>query len=186
MSMKVQFESTPNPATLRFLLPVTVAEDTKEFTSVQETQSSPLANKLFGFPWMSGVLIGPQFVAVTKQDWVDWDVLAEPLAGLIQEHLESGQPFYLEPEVLQQKMEEDSAEDTPIVRQIKQILVQEIRPMVQLDGGDIVFYKYEDQVVYVHMKGACSGCASSQITLKEGIEVRLKQAIPEIMEVVSV
>jgi Fe-S cluster biogenesis protein NfuA len=119
-------------------------------------------------------------VTVTKQDWVDWQVLAEPLANLIQEHFERGEPVLLEV-----AGNDESLNDTPIVKQIKTILNNEIRPAGALDGGDIVFHKYENQIVYLFMKGSCAGCPSSTATLKDGIEVRLKEAIPEIIEVVS-
>ncbi len=181
-AIDVRFESTPNPQTIKFTIGRPLASAPVEFKSVRDAARSPLAKKIFGFPWCDGVFIGNDFVTVTKQEWVDWDVLAEPLAGLIGEHLERGEP------VLLGELEDDSnsADDTPVVREIKKILNEEIRPAVALDGGDIVFHKYEANVVYLFMKGACSGCPSSTFTLKEGIETRLRNAIPEIKSVVSV
>lgn len=181
-SQKVTFESTPNPATLKFLLQRQVTEESFDCPSAQEAERSPLAAKLFGFPWTSSVFVGPDFITVTKQDWVDWTLLAEPLTGLIQEHLDKGEPVVLK---LQATLE-DSANDTPMVKQIKQLLNTEIRPVVALDGGDIVFHKYENNILYIHMRGACAGCPSSTATLKDGIETRMKEAFPEIQEVVSV
>jgi Fe-S cluster biogenesis protein NfuA len=178
---QVYYEATPNPNSLKFTVGVPIATESIQFSSANETGRSPLAQKIFGFPWAAGVYIGPNFVSVTKQDWVEWEVLAEPLAGLIKEHLERGEPVLLNPAV-----ESDDENDSPTVRQIKQILRDDIRPAVAMDGGDIVFEKYEDGRVYLHMQGSCSGCPSSALTLKEGIETRLKQAIPEIQEVVSV
>lgn len=180
--MKVTFETTPNPATLKFNFPQQITNDSFDFPNVESTEKSPLAAKIFGFPWTAGVFIGPDFVTVTKQDWVDWDILATPLAGLLGEHIESGQPIMIE---LEENLDEN-ANDSEVVRQIKRILQNEIKPVVALDGGDIVFSKYEDQVLYIHMRGACAGCPSSQATLKDGIEVRLKELIPEIKEVVAV
>lgn len=159
-----------------------IADQPCDFPNVEASERSPLAAKIFGFPWTAAVYLGEDFVTVTKQDWVDWEILAAPLAGLLGEHVESGQPVLLE---LQASLDE-SAGDSDTVRQIKRILQNEIRPVVALDGGDIVFSKYEDQVLYIHMRGACSGCPSSQATLKDGIEVRMKELIPEIREVVSV
>lgn len=181
MSMDVRFEATPNPQTLKFTLGQTLTDEPAEFKSAQETIRSPLAKKLFGFPWCEGVFIGRDFVTVTKQDWVDWDVLAEPLAGLIGEHIERGEPVLHKPVA-----SEAQAEDTPVVREIKKILNEEIRPAVALDGGDIIFNRYENNIVYLYMQGSCAGCPSSTITLKQGIEARLQNAIPEIKEVISI
>lgn len=183
-NLKVTFEPTPNPATLKFHLHRAVTDAPFECATAADTDRSPLAAKIFGFPWTASVFIGRDFVTVTKHDWVDWNVLANPLAGLIQEHLERGEPVVVE---VSTKGNNDASEsDSPMVRQIKDILNREIRPVVALDGGDIVFNRYEDNVVYLHMKGACAGCPSSTATLKEGIEVRLKELLPEIREVVSI
>lgn len=181
---KVFFETTPNPATLKFHLGRQVADEGFEVPSAQDSERSPLAAKIFGFPWTSSIYVGTNFITVTKQDWVDWKVLAEPLSGLIQEHLERGEPVVVA--VATKGSNDEGTEDSPIVRQIKQILNSEIRPVVALDGGDIVFNRYEDNVVYLHMRGSCAGCPSSTATLKDGIEVRLKEAFPEIREVVSI
>ncbi len=177
------YEATPNPQSMKFVVTANIASESMNFASAQETARSPLAKKIFGFPWAAGVFIGPTFVTVTKQEWVDWDVLAEPLSGLIKEHLERGEGVLLAPAG---EVAEDGANDTPLVRQIKTILRDEIRPAVAMDGGDIVFERYEDGRVYLQMHGACAGCPSSTMTLKEGIESRLKQSIPEIVEVVAV
>lgn len=187
MADKVVFELTPNPATMKFILPFEILDKTFDFQSSQEAEKSPLASKIFGFPWTAAVFLGSNFVSVTKADWVDWDILAEPLAGIIGEHFERGEA------VVYEFSEEDSGDDNliletdePIIKKIKTILKNEIKPIVALDGGDIGFKKYEDNVLYIQMKGACSGCPSSTATLKEGIEVRFKELIPEIKEVVSV
>ena len=181
--MSVFYEATPNPNSMKFICTEMIADESVNFAAAGEAARSPLARKIFGFPWAAGVYIGPNFVTVTKQDWVDWQVLAEPLAGLIQEHIESREP------VLTGDLADntpDDENDSPAVRTIKQILREEIRPAVAMDGGDIVFDRYEDGRVFLHMQGACSGCPSSAMTLKEGIESRLKQVVPEIVEVVSV
>jgi len=182
MSITVSAEMTPNPATMKFQFSEKLGDNSQEFTTASDAELSPLAAKIFGFPWTSSVYLGPDFVTVSKQDWVDWDVLREPLAGLIQEHLQSGLPLWSEFTPSNDFDENDS----PVVRDIKLIIARDIRPVVALDGGDIVFAKYEDSVLYIHMKGACAGCPSSQATLKEGIEVRMKELIPEISEVVAI
>lgn len=178
---QVQFEATPNPSTMKFMLHQKVTEQGFDCPTAQDAEKSPLASKIFGFPWTSSVYVGPDFITVTKQDWVDWEILAQPLTGLIQEHMDSNQPV-----VLELVVDADDANDSQIVKEIKSLLNREIRPVVALDGGDIVFHKYEDNVLQIHMKGACAGCPSSTATLKEGIEVRMREAFPEIREVISV
>lgn len=181
-NFSVSFEPTPNPATMKFVLPFPVSEEGFEIPTVKESERSPLAAKLFGFPWTSSVYIGPQFVTVTKQEWVEWNILAEPLANLISEHLQSGQPVV---SPIANPISDASEDDSEMVQAIKRLINQEIRPVVALDGGDIVFSHYQDQIVYLHMKGACAGCPSSMMTLKEGIETRIKEVLPEVREVVA-
>lgn len=184
MSEKTQvfYESTPNPQSMKFVCTKQITNQSVAIHTPAEAARSPLASKLFAFPWLQSVFIGPNFVTITKQDWVDWTVIAEPLSQMIQEHLNTDEPVLLEPAPGIEVLETDSE----IVRSIKQILNEEIRPAVAMDGGDIQFEKYENQVVYLHMQGSCSGCPSSSFTLKEGIETRLKEAIPEILEVIAV
>lgn len=178
--VEVYYEATPNPQTMKFFLGQQIAQESLNVESVDQSGRSPLAQKLFGFPWMSGVFIGSNFVSITKQEWVDWSVLADPLCDLISEHISEGEPVLLPADSL-----EESGDDDETVRHIKKILNDEIRPAVAMDGGDIVFGRYEDQILYVHLQGACSGCPSSMITLKEGIEKRMQERIPEIKEVVA-
>ncbi len=199
-SPKVRFEKTPNPQTFRFSLvdsSLVLAETPVSYNSAAEAQFAPLPKKLFGFPWAAGVYIARDFITVTKQDWVDWDIIAEPLAGLIEEHIESGSPITAaNGSVAGEKpgatpsgntaRHAPVATDSSAVVLIKRVLDDEIRPMVAQDGGDVVFAKYEDQIVYLHMQGSCAGCPSSTMTLKMGIETRLKDALPEIKEVVAI
>lgn len=179
MSLQVRPEITPNPATMKFQFSERMAEKSQEFATPQEADLSPLAQKLFGFPWTAKVFIGPDFIAVTKQDWVDWDVLTEPLAGLITEHFAAGEALWLD--VTPNNDYDES--DSPLIRRIKDVLARDIRPVVALDGGDVVFAKFDDGILSLQMKGSCAGCPSSAATLKEGIEVRMKEMIPEIKEV---
>jgi Fe-S cluster biogenesis protein NfuA len=190
-AITVRAESTPNPQTMRFSSSVPLTETPADFKSAKETLTAPLARKIFGFPWTAGVYIGRDFVTVTKQDWVDWETLAEPLSGLIAEHLERGEPVMTNQTAAAsakrapaatatQGHADETAEET-----IKRILEDEIRPAVAMDGGDITFSRYEDGIVYLLMQGSCAGCPSSTMTLKMGIETRLKEVLPEIREVVS-
>jgi Fe-S cluster biogenesis protein NfuA len=179
---KVSFEPTPNPHTLRFSTHQVFNEFSANFTSAQETTISPLARKLFGFPWCQAVYVGRDFVTVTKADWVQWEIIAEPLANLIEEHLNSGQPAVAP----LSESSGTSAGDNAEVQRIKKILDEEIRPMVAQDGGDIVFSRFEHGIVYLHMQGSCAGCPSSTMTLKMGIEARLMEAVPAVKEVVAI
>lgn len=187
ITWQITIESTPNPETMKFVANQTIAPHPQSFHSAIETAPSPLAKKLFSFPWAKTVLIGPNFVSVTKQEWVDWEVLAEPLGQLIQEHLERGEGVLVEASA-DMPAEEVQTSDDPLEQKIIDILNAEIRPAVAMDGGDILFQRFEADTgrVYLHMRGACSGCPSSAFTLKEGIEVRLKEAIPQIHEVIAI
>ena len=182
-------EPTPNPQSMKFVVhqnsaPASLTQEPVAFVDSNESKGSPLAEKLFGFPWMAGVFIGENFVTITKQDWVDWDVLVEPLRALLEEHLNEGLPVLGAGPTASDSNTPDVAD--PTVRKIVEFIESEVRPAVAMDGGDILFHKYEDQIVYLRMKGSCSGCPSSTATLRIGIESRLKEFIPEIKEVVAV
>lgn len=178
--IKVNAQQTPNPATLKFQFSHVVTDGPMEYRDVKDCHQSPLAMKLFGFPWVSGVFINSDYMTVTKKDWVDWEMLAEPLTGLIQEHFDAGEP------VVQADSTEDTSQDTPVIAEIKRCIREEIRPIVAMDGGDIQFVSYENGTLAIRMQGACAGCPSSQQTLKEGIEVRIRELLPEVREVISV
>ncbi|OFZ11492.1 MAG: hypothetical protein A2Z20_12495, partial [Bdellovibrionales bacterium RBG_16_40_8] len=171
---------TPNPQTMKFRVATQIADETVFFEDPEQTVRSPLAQKLFGFPWAKAIMIGPDFVTITKQEWVEWAVLADPLTSLIAEHLQRDEGVLIDMATLS-----SDDNDSPIIKKIKEILNRDIRPVVAADGGDIVFSRYVEGRLYLHLRGACSGCPSSVITLKNGIEVRMKEVIPEIVEVVS-
>lgn len=184
-------EETPNPQSLKFV--VRNDQDAKKLTSepvafvdATEAKASPLAEKLFGFPWMAGVFIGQDFITISKQDWVDWDVLTDPLRSLLEEHLNEGLPLFAEVSASTSADSAHATSDDPVTQKIMEIIEREVRPAVAMDGGDILFQKYENNIVYLRMKGSCQGCPSSTYTLKMGIETRLKEAVPEIQEVVAV
>ena len=182
---KVTFEPTPNPECYRFSLPDTGLEQPQILKDPMAAQASPLAKKIFGFPWAAEMMLGSNFITVTKQNWVEWDMLAQPLAGLIQEHLQNQEPLWISPAEQPQTEDDVLPTDSDLVQKIKRALAREIRPVVALDGGDVRFAQFENGVLYVSMRGACSGCPSSQATLKQGIEVRLKELFPEIETVES-
>ena len=189
MKYLVICEPTPNPESMKFLVDKPICSEIFEVDSPEKAKRSPLAAKIMGFPWAKSVFLSENFLTVTKEEWVEWDILTEPLADMIKEHLESGGQVLL-PELKKPELKkpESSAQssDSKSVRLIKEIIENEIQPAVAMDGGHIDFVSYENGKVYLDLQGACSGCPSSSYTLKEGIETRLKQVLPEIEEVIPV
>ncbi len=182
--MFIQTESTPNPATLKFLPGQTVLEmGTADFPSPETADKSPLAARVFGVSGVTGVFFGNDFVTVTKSDDTDWDHIKPALLGAIMEHFQSGEPVIAGDHTPASGHAEHSGEDGPIVNQIKELLDSRVRPAVAQDGGDITFHGFDRGVVYLHMQGACAGCPSSTLTLKMGIENLLRHYIPEVTEV---
>jgi len=181
--MFIQTESTPNPATLKFLPGQTVLEmGTADFPSADTAGSSPLAQRLFAVEGVTGVFFGMDFVTVTKLDHLDWNHLKPSILGAIMEHYQSGAPVIEAGNEQAGHTEHDGA-DSEIITQIKELLDTRVRPAVAQDGGDITFHGFDRGVVYLHMKGACAGCPSSTMTLKMGIENLLRHYIPEVTEV---
>ena len=182
--MFIQTESTPNPATLKFLPGQAVLQaGTADFPSAEAAEKSPLAQRLFAVGGVTGVFFGNDFVTVTKADDVEWDHVKPAILGAIMEHFQSGSPVMLGDAQGGSGHAEHNGEDAEIVGQIKELLDTRVRPAVAQDGGDITFYGFERGVVYLHMQGACAGCPSSTITLKMGIENLLRHYIPEVTEV---
>ncbi|MDE0092151.1 MAG: NifU family protein, partial [Oligoflexia bacterium] len=122
-------------------------------------------------------------ITVTKEDWLEWDMIAHPLLELIQDHLNKGEKALLPKQAEQEQSKQDNCQS---VQKIKEVLETDIQPAVAMDGGYIEFISYENGIVYLSLQGACSGCPSSTLTLKQGIESRLKQFVPDIKEVVEV
>ena len=180
--MFIQTESTPNPATLKFLPGQDVMEaGTADFPSADAAQTSPLARRIFTADGVTGVFLGADFITVTKDDTVDWAHIKPAILGAIMEHFQSGAPV-IEGATGSGHAEHDGP-DAEIVGQIKELLDSRVRPAVAQDGGDITFHGFERGVVYLHMQGACAGCPSSTLTLKMGIENLLRHYIPEVVEV---
>ena len=181
--MFIQTESTPNPATLKFLPGQTVMEQgTADFPNENSASSSPLAKRLFTLKGVTGVFLGIDFITVTKPDEIDWEHIKPSILGAIMDHFQSGAPI-IEGEQSGSVHAEHSGEDTEIVGQIKELLDSRVRPAVAQDGGDITFHGFERGIVYLQMQGACAGCPSSTMTLKMGIENLLRHYIPEVTEV---
>jgi len=182
--MFIQTESTPNPATLKFLPGQSVLEaGTADFPNAEAAETSPLASRLFGVTGVTGVFFGTDFVTVTKAEGTEWDHLKPAILGAVMEHFQSGQPVMAESGAGATAHAEHDGPDGEIVGQIKELLDTRVRPAVAQDGGDITFHGFERGVVYLHMQGACAGCPSSTLTLKMGIENLLRHYIPEVTEV---
>jgi len=185
--MFIQTESTPNPATLKFLPGRTVlADGAIEITDADSAGVSPLARALFAIDGVTGVMFGNDFISVTKRDG-EWQHLKPAILGAIMEHYVSGQPLLENPGAAHASAEEFfDAKDAATVEAIKELLDTRVRPAVAGDGGDIVFRGFKDGVVYLAMKGACSGCPSSTATLKHGIQNLLRHFLPDVREVEQV
>jgi Fe-S cluster biogenesis protein NfuA len=186
--MFIQTEQTPNPATLKFLpgCPV-MTSGTANFTSEEAARTSPLAERLFSLPEVTGVFLGADFVTVMKSEEGDWYRLKPAILAVIMEHFTAGRPVLLGESAVSAAAVATSEEDEDeVVAQIKELLETRVRPAVAQDGGDIIFHDFEDGVVYLHMQGSCSGCPSSTATLKAGIENMLRHYIPEVVEVRAV
>jgi Fe-S cluster biogenesis protein NfuA len=184
--MFIQTEATPNPATLKFLpgRPV-LGEGTMEFRDSAYSKGSPLASRLFEIDGVTSVFFGSDFISVTKGAG-EWQHLKPAILGAIMEHYLSGEAVAAGVATATKAAEasEDFApEDEETVKTIKELLETRVRPAVAQDGGDITFQSYRDGVVFLHMRGACSGCPSSTATLRHGIENLLKHFIPEVQEV---
>jgi Fe-S cluster biogenesis protein NfuA len=182
--MFIQTESTPNPATLKFLPGQSVLEaGTADFPTADAAQKSPLARRIFDVENVTGVFFGTDFVTVTKAEGAEWDHLKPAILGAIMEHFQSGAPVMEGEADTSGGHAEHEGEDSEIVGQIKTLLDTRVRPAVAQDGGDITFHGFDRGVVYLHMQGACAGCPSSTLTLKMGIENLLRHYIPEVVEV---
>ena len=183
--MFIQTEPTPNPATLKFIPGKTVLGDgTVDFRDKSEATTSPLAQRLFGVDGVAGVFLGSDFISVTKSEADEWQHIKPAILGAIMEHFMSGAPVVADGEGTDEDGAEDyDAKDEDTVKTIKELLDTRVRPAVANDGGDIMFRGFKDGVVFLHMRGACSGCPSSTATLRHGIENLLKHFCPDVQEV---
>ena len=185
--MFIQTEATPNPDTLKFLPGQTVSTDgPRDFATPEEAQISYLAKELFAVDGVTRVFAGADFISVTKAEGVDWPHIKPAVLGAIMDCLESGKPLFADAEDDGHAVYEGEA--ASIVKEIKDVIDTRVRPAVARDGGDIVFHSYDEAtgVVNLHMRGACAGCPSSTLTLKQGIENLLKHYVPEVSSVEAV
>ena len=181
--MFIQTESTPNPSTLKFLPGQTVLETgTLDMRDKDAAASSPLAQRLFDIPNVTGVFFGSDFISIS-QDGGEWQQMKPAILGAIMGHYMSGAPLVAHGAQADGGDEFFDAADAETVATIKDLIETRVRPAVAGDGGDITFKGYKEGVVYLHMKGACAGCPSSTATLKHGIQNLLRHFVPDVQEV---
>lgn len=181
--MFIQTEATPNPATMKFLPGAAVlGNGTADYPDGNGKVDSPLARRLFAIDGVSAVFLGEDFITVTKQS-AEWHHLKPEILGAIMQHFTSGEPTLDGARATEDVLAEVSEADRGTVEQIIELLDTRVRPAVAQDGGDIVFRGFKEGIVFLQMRGSCSGCPSSVMTLKNGIENMLRHFVPEVQEV---
>jgi Fe-S cluster biogenesis protein NfuA len=187
--ISIYTEMTPNPETMKFVAnKLLYPGKSADFQEVEAAKPSPLATELFGFPFIKSVFIASNFVTLTKTPDTDWDDVIPSIRQFLKEYLEEGKVVINEEElaaVKQESSNEVDADDDDVVKRVKELLENYVKPAVEMDGGAIQFKSYNNGVVNLMLQGSCSGCPSSMITLKAGIEGMMKRMIPEVKEVVA-
>jgi Fe-S cluster biogenesis protein NfuA len=190
--MLIQTETTPNPSTLKFLPGGRVMEaGTRDFATPEAAEASPLAEALFAAGGVEGVFFGRDFISVTAASGTDWKELKPQVLSVLLDHFAGGAPLFRPASAGGIAVEADGnfgddPADAEIVAQIRELIETRVRPAVAQDGGDIVYRGFRDGRVYLAMHGACSGCPSSTMTLKNGIESLLRHYVPEVEAVEAV
>jgi Fe-S cluster biogenesis protein NfuA len=186
--VSIYTEMTPNPETMKFVAnKLLYPGKSIDFPDETSAWPSPLAKELFGFPFIRAVFIASNFVTLTKTPDTDWSEVIPTIREFLKGYLEEGKTIINEDEVPVRRTDNSAPneEDSDVVKRIKELLENYVKPAVEMDGGAIAFRSYNDGVVKLMMQGSCSGCPSSMITLKSGIEGMMKRMIPEVKEVVA-
>ena len=187
--ISIYTEMTPNPETMKFVAnKLLYPGKSIDFPDAETARPSPLASELFGFPFIKAVFIASNFVTLTKTSETEWNDVIPAIREFLKEYLQEGKPIVNEEEVAAMKTESSNvaeADDSDVVKRIKELLDNYVRPAVEMDGGAIQFKSYDDGIVNLMLQGSCSGCPSSMITLKAGIEGMMKRMIPEVKEIVA-
>ena len=186
--MFIQVEKTPNPVTMKFVLPNYNIDNDKvfSFSSIEETNNSPLAKEIFLIKGINSIFIGNNFITVTKDYNYEWDILINIIIDIISKYLKLKKDIIIDSNLNIKNEEFFNQKDIEIVKKIKKLLKEKIKPSVMLDGGDISFKGFRNGIVYLSLKGACEGCPSSISTLKFSIKNLLSYFIPEVQEVESI
>jgi len=181
-------EITPNPASLKFVVDqLLMRNGTADFPEVSMTDEAPVARKLFDFKFVKGVFIGSNFITVTKDDAFQWEDVIPAVKDFLKAYLKSDQPVLTGALAEAQEAPPVSDEDDDdLTRRIKELLESHVRPAVAMDGGDIIYDDFQDGVLRLRLQGSCSGCPSSTLTLKNGIENLMLHMIPEVKTVEAV
>jgi Fe-S cluster biogenesis protein NfuA len=186
--VSIYTEMTPNPETMKFVAnKLLYPGKSIDFPDESSAAPSPLAKELFAFPFIRSVFIASNFVTLTKTSDTDWNDVIPTVREFLKAYLEEGKPVINEDEIPARKTDSSAAseDDSDVVKRIKELLENYVKPAVEMDGGAIAFRSYNDGVVNLMMQGSCSGCPSSMITLKSGIEGMMKRMIPEVREVIA-
>ena len=188
--ISIYTEMTPNPETMKFVAnKLLYPGKSVDFQDEESAKASPLAMELFSFPFIKTVFIASNFITLTKtNETEDWQDVIPSIKQFLREYLEEGKTIINEEEIATRKTvssNEVSLDDGDVVKRIKELLENYVKPAVEMDGGAIQFKSYEDGKVNLMLQGSCSGCPSSMITLKAGIEGMMKRMIPEVKEVVA-
>ncbi|CAJ0574582.1 unnamed protein product, partial [Mesorhabditis spiculigera] len=189
-NMYIQVQDTPNPLTLKFLPGQTLINEenrTYEFANVSAAKASPLALQLFRIDGVKSVFFGQDFVTITKKnEETEWGLMRPHIFATIADYIQSGKPLITEGQVPEYSDTAILDTDDDTVAMIKELLESRVRPMVQEDGGDITYVGFDDGVVKLKLKGSCTGCPSSSVTLKNGIQNMLQFYVPEVKDVIEV
>ena len=186
--ISIYTEMTPNPETMKFVAnKLLYPGKSIDFPDIESATPSPLAQELFGFPFVKAVFVASNFVTITRTPEADWDEIKPTIRQFLKEFLEENKSVIFEELVVEEKQENNMvlSDDPDVVKRIKELLENYVKPAVEMDGGAIQFKKFEDGIVTLMLQGSCSGCPSSMITLKSGIEQMMKRMIPEVEEVIA-
>jgi len=185
--VSIYTEMTPNPETMKFVTnKLLYASKSIDFPDEASTVPSPLAKDLFAFPFIKSVFIASNFITLTKTIDTQWDDVIPSIREFLKNYLEEGKPVIVESLIVAKPVDNTvSSDDSDVVVRIKELLENYVKPAVEMDGGAISFRGFESGTVSLMLQGSCSGCPSSMITLKSGIEAMMKRMIPEVKEVVA-
>lgn len=186
--ISIYTEMTPNPETMKFVAnKLLYPGKSIDFPDISTASPSPLAMELFGFPFIKAVFVASNFVTITRTPESDWEEIKPTLRQFLKDYLEEGKIVINEDLVVETKKEDEIVlnEGDDVIKRIKDLLDNYVKPAVEMDGGAIQFKKFEEGVVTLMLQGSCSGCPSSMITLKSGIEQMMKRMIPEVQEVMA-
>jgi Fe-S cluster biogenesis protein NfuA len=182
--MFIQTESTPNPKALKFLPGIEVSPEQPVYMTSSEGCNSALAVKLFAIQNVGGVFFGSDFITITSNEDANWEVMKPQVIMVIMDHFVAGMPVF--DNLVLNQTQANQSDLTEIEKQIIEIIETRVRPSVAMDGGDIVYQGFDNGIVMLELRGACSGCPSSTVTLKDGIESMLKHYVPEVLSVEAV